>query len=315
MDGIAVFVEVVDAQSFTRAASRLGMSTTTVSAQIARLEKRLGVTLIRRTTRKLHVTDAGQRYYNHCARVLAELAEAERELADAVAEPTGPLRITAFPDFAQGALMPVVERYLELYPKSSIELIVTRRQVDLISERVDLAVRVGAMDDSTLIVRKFSSAQLGLYAAPAYLARKGWPQSPADIAGHDAMSFSIMARRVLMIRDNSKSEKLEFELAARLSADDFGTLRAFLLRGNGIGMLPLFVGEGLVADGRLARLFPGYATEMVNVNFAYPQQTFVPRTVRAFMALAAQTSAIAQPPSRVKSGARANGKEPLSASR
>ena len=284
MDGIEVFVEVVDAQSFTRAAQQLEMPTTTVSAQIARLEQRLGVTLIRRTTRKLHVTDAGHRYYEHCVRVLAELNEAERELAATIVEPTGPWRITATADVAQGLMVPLVEKFLKQYPKASVEFIITRRVVDLIAERVDLAVRVGPFSDSTLTVRKFVSIKLALWAAPAYLKRAGTPTSPAGLSGHELISSSTMPRRAKL---KSAEGTTEIDFDGRLSADDFGTLRTFVLRGSGIGMLPEFVGTGLAAEGRLVRLLPGHATEAVTFHFAYPAQKFVPLTVRAFIGLVA----------------------------
>src|SRR5271165_2425292 len=152
VDSIQVFVEVVEAQSFTRAAGRLKMPATTVSAKIAKLEERLGVTLIQRTTRRLQVTPAGRAYYERCARALAEIAEGERELLAGTQEPSGLLRITTPPDLAHGLLTPKVERFLKAYPKTSVELIVTSQIVDLLAERIDLAVRVGVLNDSSLII-------------------------------------------------------------------------------------------------------------------------------------------------------------------
>ncbi|AMP37093.1 LysR family transcriptional regulator [Ralstonia solanacearum] len=284
LDSIEVFVEVVSARSFTRAGERLGMPTTTVSAKIARLEKRLGVTLIQRTTRQLHVTPAGMNYYDRCVRALAELSEGERELAAARDEPSGLLRITAPPDLAQTLLTPLVERFLQTYPKVSIELVITTRTVDLIAERIGLAVRVGPIDDSSLVIRRFCAARTALWAAPAYLDRMGHPQQPEDLARHDLIRFSLLGERVAL--KTATGEVIDVDFASRLASDDLDSVKTYVLRGNGIGLLPEFIGEQAQAPSPLVRVLPAYASEVRTVYFAYPAQRFVPQAVRAFIATA-----------------------------
>src|SRR5688500_2364282 len=161
LDGVDVFVRVVEAGGISAAARQLGMPATTVSAKIARLEERLGVTLIQRSTRRMHVTSAGDTYYRHCREALAALVAGEGELAAATAEPSGLLRITVPYDLAQTLLPPVVEAYLARYPKASIEIVATNAQLDLLAEGIDLAIRAApALKDSTLQARKFGTAQL-----------------------------------------------------------------------------------------------------------------------------------------------------------
>jgi DNA-binding transcriptional LysR family regulator len=285
MDEIAVFVEVVDAQSFTHAAQRLGMPVTTVSAKVARLEQRLAATLIRRTTRRLDVTDVGRRYYEHCVRALAEIAEAEEELMNVADEPSGRLRLSTPAALAQSVLAPLIERFLARYPRTSVELVETSRAVDFIAERIDLAIRVGPLEDSTLTIRKFRTGRVALWASPAYLERMGVPAGPRDLARHHLIRFSRWPR---MFALKSAGADVTIDCDGRVSTDDLGTLRNFIMRGMGIGLLPEYVGEESAAERSLARVLPDLATETRPLYFAYPQQKFVPRVVRAFIEMATQ---------------------------
>jgi DNA-binding transcriptional LysR family regulator len=285
---IEVFVEVVDAESFTRAAERLGMPTTTVSSKIARLEARLGVTLIQRTTRRLHVTAAGRSYYGHCVRALSEMAEAHRELAAAAGEPTGLLRITTPADFAQSVLPPIVERFLRAYPRASVELTVTNRLVDLVAEGIDMAVRIGPLDDSSLTARRFHSSRAGLYAAPSYLRRRGVPKTPADLAEHDLLRFSRLPETLSL---RSGGDQVFIDFRGRFATDDLDNLRTFVARGAGIGLLPEFLGEELAKTSAVSRLLPDYVSPMRTIYFVFPAQKFVPQTVRAFIGLAVDDDA------------------------
>ncbi|MGZ9013740.1 MAG: LysR family transcriptional regulator, partial [Burkholderiales bacterium] len=171
LDCIAVFVKVVQAGSFRAAARVLGMPNTTVSANVARLEKRLGVTLIQRTTRKLHVTPAGQAYFARCMRGLEEIETAKIEVSSAAPEPRGLLRIAATVPVAHNVLPAIVAHYVRAYPNSSIDVMVTNRAVDLLAEGVDLVARPAEeLKDSTLVARRCIAMSGGLWASPGYLA-------------------------------------------------------------------------------------------------------------------------------------------------
>ena len=289
MQDIEVFVEVVDAESFTGAAKRLGMPTTTVSSKVARLEARLGVTLIQRTTRRLHLTAAGMSYYGHCVRALSEMAEAQSELADAAGEPTGLLHITAPADLARCVLPPIVERFLRTYPRASVELTVTNRVVDLVGERIDLALRIGPLEDSSLTTRRFHSTRAGLWAAPGYLRRRGVPKTPADLTQHDLLRFSRLPDTVAL---RASADKALIDFRGRFATDDLDTLRTYLVRGAGIGLLPDFLGEQLAKTSAVTRVLPDYVSLRRTIYFVFPAQKFVPQTVRAFIGLAMDEGAM-----------------------
>lgn len=281
LNGIEAFVAVVDAMSFTRAATRLEMPITTVSAQIARLEEHLGVTLIRRTTRQLQVTPEGRAYYERCVRALAELSDGARELAIGTQEPAGLLRLIAPVNLSQTLLPPIIERFLQAFPKASVELIGTDRKVNLIAEAIDLAIHPGEMEDSTLVARKFRPTKLCLWASSTYLELRGTPQTPADLKRHDLISFT---RRNGQVRLTSPDGKvLEWSAASRLALDGFDMIRTFIARGNGIGLLPDVVAEEPSATAPLIRVLPNYSSEDCVLHFVYPAQRFVPQTVRAFI--------------------------------
>ncbi|MGH8639073.1 MAG: LysR substrate-binding domain-containing protein [Burkholderiales bacterium] len=288
LDDIAVFVKVVQAGSFSKAARLLGMPNTTVSAKVARLEKRLGVTLIRRTTRKLHVTSAGQAYFERCMRGLAEIETAEAELSSSSVEPRGVLRITAPGDVAHGLLPPIAARYVEAYPHASLEIIVTNRVVDLVGEGVDLAIRAARLKDSTLVARKWLSFTGGLWASREYLSRRGTPKAPVDLESHEYLILSRVARDALRLSDGHR--KIEVSLKGRMVTDDLDTVLALARQGSGIAGLPDFLARRYADDGTLVGVLPQWSWITGSLSFVYPSQPFLPAKVRAFIDLALASS-------------------------
>src|SRR5688572_24464247 len=279
LNAIAVFVKVVQAGSFSRAARLLGMPNTTVSAKVARLEKHLGVTLIQRTTRKLNVTPQGRAYFDHCVNGLEELAAGESLLTSASGEPTGLLRITAPVDVGHHVLPRIVREYLRAHPKVRVELLITNRRVDLVAEGVDLAIRAGELKDSTLVARPFITYQGGLWASCTYVASRGEPKTPDELARHDGLFFSRLPREALRLASGRK--KAEVPLSWRIAADDLETLRAFVLQGDGIGAMP----DYLVRDhaGEVVRILPDWSWTRAALSFVYPGRRFVPPAVRSFI--------------------------------
>lgn len=277
LDGIAIFVKVVQAGSFSAAARLLGVPNTTVSAKVARLEKRLGVTLIQRTTRKLHITPAGRAYFERCAPALEAIQSAEVQMTLAAPEPSGVLRITAPGDVAHGLLPPIVSRFLERYALAKVEIMVANRVVDLVAEGVHLAIRAARLADSTLVARKFMPFSGGLWASAAYLKRKGTPRSPKDLAQHDGLLFARSFGQPPKLGDGRARSDLEFQ--ARIAADDLETLRTFALRGKGIATLTDYLGQ----EAGLMQVLPGWSWTAGALSFVYPGQRFVPANVRAFI--------------------------------
>ena len=287
LDGIAIFVKVVQAGSFSQAARLLGVPNTTVSAKVARLEKRLGVTLIQRTTRKLHITPAGRAYFERCAPALEAIQSAEAQMTLAAPEPAGVLRITAPGDVAHGVLPPIVSRFLERYPRTRVEIMVANRVVDLVAEGVHLAIRAARLADSTLVARKFMPFSGGLWASAAYLKRKGTPRAPKDLAQHDGLLFARSFGQPPTLGDGRA--KSELALQARIAADDLETLRTFALRGKGIATLTDYLGR----EAGLVQVLPGWSWMAGALSFVYPGQRFVPANVRAFI-----DTAVAAPDAR-----------------
>lgn len=281
LDGIDVFVAVADTKSFTRAAQRLGMPTTTVSAKIARLEERLGVTLLRRTTRKISLTEPGERYHAHCAPALKAVERAEASLRNDTAEPSGPLRLTAPADIAQMVLGPILDVYLKRYPKVNPDLRVTNSFVDLVADKIDLAIRIGPLEESSLVVRKFTSGRLSLWAAPSYIADHGLPERPEDLVQHRMLWLRTRQKTIEL--SSAEGDRMSLTSAGFLEVDDLQTLKQYVQSGLGIGLLPRFEIPRCCAIADLTQVLPDYQTDPFSAVFAYPKQSFVPMTVRSFI--------------------------------
>lgn len=285
IDEVETFVAVLEAGSFVGAARRLNMPPSTVSARIAALEQRLGVTLILRTTRKLRPTEAGLRYFEECQLALRQLQAAEEQLTDSTRGATGRIRLTAAVDIAQSLLPPVIAGFRAAYPGIRIELIVTDRIVDMIAEKIDLAIRPGPMRDSSLIARAFHRGETGLFASAAYLKRRGTPKRIADLAGHDFIGFSRLPGKLRMLRGN---RPVDLDFTGAVACDDMMTARALIEEDLGIGLLPAF----LAAESQvpLVRVLPQLSHVVKGVFFVYPAQRFVPQRVRNFIAFATRAS-------------------------
>jgi len=284
LDGIEVFVKVLESGSFSRAARLLGMPNSTVSAKVSALEKRLGVTLLQRTTRKLRATPAGETYFQQCVLALERLQAAESELTSAQREPQGLLRVTAPADIGHSLLATLVRGFLQRYPKAEVELVVTNRVLDLIAEGVDLAIRVGALADSGLIAKRFSVGHFGLWASPAYLKKRGTPSHPRDLAPQECLRFSLFKDNRVQLTNGK--ERARVVTSGRLRADDFETLKALALLGEGIAYLPSFLCVEEAGQKRLQRILPEWRGDAVTFSFVYPAQRFVAPKVRAFIAVA-----------------------------
>jgi DNA-binding transcriptional LysR family regulator len=281
LDSIAVFVKVVEAGSFSAAARRLEMPKATVSARVARLEKRLGLRLIQRTTRRLRVTEAGEQYFHHCAAALREVELAEAALQSAAGRPTGVLRVTAPVDLGHTLLPRIVHAYAARYPDVSLELLVTNRVADLVAEGIDLAIRPSqALKDSTLIAQRFFEMDANLWASPHYLQRLGALTHPRDLKRAAILGFLPRGSLVLT---NGRSD-FEVSMTGRIRADDFETIRALLLLGEGIAWLPDFLAEEAAQAGGLVPVLPQWRPrEKGAFHFVYAGRKFGLPKVQAFI--------------------------------
>ena len=284
LDGIAIFVKVLQAGSFSRAAKLLGMPNSTVSAKVSALEKRLGVTLLQRTTRKLRATQAGEAYFQRSVRALDELQAAENELESARGEPKGLLRLTTLADVSRSLVPVLIHAFTKAHPGVSVELIVTSRVLDLAGEGIDLAIRAGRLKDSALIARKFELGYFGLWASPDYFTERAVPRHPRELAQHNCLRFSRLQDAGFRLVNDK--ENCNVSVSDRLIADDFDTLRSLAVLGEGIAFLPSFLCAEETRLNKLVRVLPQWRGEKVSIALVYPAQRFVPAKVRAFIAVA-----------------------------
>ena len=191
LGSIELFCKAAELGGFTAAAESLGVTPAAVSRSVGRLEARLGVRLFARTTRQIRLTEEGRGYFEQCRQALARIAEAERVLAGQQAVPTGLLRLSVPTTYGHYRLLPLLPGFLARYPQVRVDLQIVNRNVDLIEEDYDLAIRRGPPQDSRLVARKLEDASLGLFAAPAYLRQRGWPRDLTDLPHHDCIQFVL----------------------------------------------------------------------------------------------------------------------------
>lgn len=284
LDSIAVFVKVVQAGSFSKAAVLLGMPNTTVSAKVAQLEKRLGITLIQRTTRKLNVTPAGQAYFKKCLNALEEIRKAESELSTSEKNPSGILRITAANDTGHTIVPVLISRYLKKYPEMKVELIITNRVVDLVGEGVDIGVRAGELEDSSLRSKKLTSAMMVFMASPAYLKKHGTPTHLNQLNDHHLMRFTEFPETLSLDRSDQKRPD-KIKIKGRILADDLETLKKFTILGEGITLLPAFLCEEELRTGKLVHILKTWLKTSGYFTLVHHAQKFISPKIRAFFDL------------------------------
>lgn len=276
---VAVFEAVVRRGGFTAAAQSLGLQKSTVSRMVARLEERLGVRLLERTSRQVAVTAAGRAYVERCGEALRllEAAEGDVEPPD---EPVGAVRLTAVPDFAQRFLAPVIGAFARAYPRVQVDLVLTTRVVDLIEERVDLAIRSGPLPDSSLVARRVGTARRRLVASPAYLAAQGRLRTVDDLTRHDCLGYRS-AEGFATWRLRTRAGPRTVRVKTRLSADDFEVLLSWAQEGLGITMLPGFVCDSAIEAGRVVSVLQRALVDEVPLFLVHPAGRHLPARVRA----------------------------------
>jgi DNA-binding transcriptional LysR family regulator len=284
LNEIAVFVKVAQAGSFTLAAKQLNMPKSTVSARVSSLEKRLGTTFIQRTTRRLSLTQAGRGYFERCLQALGEIEGAENEIANSKGEPQGILKITAPATLGSCLLPSIVTAYVKAYPKVSVDLILSDRTVDLVSEGVDLAIRGGELGDSSLVRKKLGISCFAPFASASYLKKSGTPAHPKDLREHQCLQFPPLGRDQWEL--TREKTKVAVSLSGRIVVDDLNTIKELALSGNGIALLPTFLCDQESRNGKLVRILPEWVSLPRPVSFVYPSQRFVSNRVQAFIAMA-----------------------------
>ena len=264
-DGITEFVAVAETESFTQAAKRLGISTAQVSRQISALEARLASKLFHRTTRKVSVTETGQIYFQLCRQVLDGLAEAERTITNFQSSPRGKLRITAPVIYGEKTIAPLVNDFLLRYPELEVGLSLTNRTLDLVAEGYDLAVRMGALESSTLMAKRLASRTQYICAAPVYLASHGTPHSLSELDRHNCLQGNQNHWR---FQENGKARSLKIK--GNLVCGSGWALLDAALKGVGIVQLPDYYVKPHLDAGELIPLLAQYQQPDEGIWALYP---------------------------------------------
>jgi DNA-binding transcriptional LysR family regulator len=279
---MSIFSKVVAAGSLSAAAKELGLSTAVVSRRLASLESRLGVRLINRTTRSLHLTDEGGRYYEACARLLAEIEEADAEVAAGRAEPQGPLRVALPAAFGHLHVAPLIPRFAARYPNVQLALSLSDRNVNVIEEGFDLAVRIADLADSSLAARKLAPNRRVVCASPDYLRRNGTPQTPQDLVGHNCLTTNDFSMTWDYKDPEGKAGAVR--VSGRYACDNWEVLREWAIAGLGIALKSTWDVREQLEDGSLVVLLPGYTfASDVAIYAVYPHRRFLPAKTRAFI--------------------------------
>ncbi|MEQ1566498.1 MAG: LysR family transcriptional regulator [Myxococcota bacterium] len=271
-----VFVKVIELGGFTAAARELGVPKSTVSRQVARLEDRLGVRLLHRTTRALRATEAGQAYFERCTRILSDVDDAESVVTQSHLRVRGTLRITGPLTFGQLYLGDVVAAFLVEHPEVRVELSLADRRADLIDEGYDLAIRVGQLDDSSLVARRLGPSTMVIVGSPAYLTRRGTPQVPADLRGHDCLNYEY-SPPTWRIGD------VTVPVSGRLVSNNGDMLRAAAVAGLGLIYSPRFIVSQQLREGSLVRVLQDHIPTTGGIWALYPANRHLSAKVRAFV--------------------------------
>lgn len=284
---ITVFAKIVGTGSLSAAARDLSLSPALVSRRLAGLEARLGVRLINRTTRSLHLTDEGAAYYETCSRLLAEIEEAEAAVSAGRAEPRGVLRVALPASFGNQHVAPLVPKFAELYPDVQLALSLSDRTVNVVEEGFDLAIRIADLADSSLAARKLAPNRRVVCASPGYLRRHGTPRTPQDLAQHNCLATDFVMNWAY--RDPG-GKPGSVRVTGRYACDNWEVLREWAVAGLGIAMKSTWDVRRHLEDGSLVSLFPGYTfASDVAIYAVYPHRRHLPAKTRAFIEFLAES--------------------------
>lgn len=282
LDEIAAFIHVVKAGSFTAAARQRGVPKSTLSRAVTRLEEAMSGRLLRRSSRSIALTDAGRAFFDRAAPHIAGLTDAAESGLGKDDQPQGLLRLTAPVDVGESFLADLVVRFTSRYPLLRVDVDLSSRRVNLIEEGIDVALRAARkMDDASLVARRVSGTEAHLFASPSYLARRGAPAAPEDLANHDCVIFRPLDGKSDLRLQGPNGEQA-MAVTGRIAATDFTFVRAVLRAGAGIGMLPAFSAARDVSDGHLVRVLPGWTRAAGTLYVVYPVTRHLPRKVAVF---------------------------------
>ncbi len=286
LQNLELFLEVVRRGSFAAVARSRDKAASSVSRAVSALEEELGVRLLQRTTRRIELTEAGREYFDAVEEAMASLNQATERAQALTQRPRGLLRVTTSVTFGQVGIVPLLPAFLERHPELDLELLMTDTRLDLVSERVDVAIRLGALDDRRLVATKLCDIPNAICASPDYLRRFGLPRKPSDLDGHDCLCLSLPQHDVWRFRDATNRTD-EISIHGRFRSTNVRALRQCASNAMGIAILPRWIAHRELATGELVQLFTDYAvgtTEFeVPVWLLYPSKQHLPLKVRRFI--------------------------------
>jgi len=283
LNDMMVFLAVVETGSFTLAADRLGIPKANVSRKVSRLEQNLSVTLLERSTRSQHLTEAGRRYLQHCKRIHEELDLATASVCELFHSYAGELKVGASVATGQQILRPALGKFMHKYPELNVQLNLVNRRVDFIEEGFDVVIRIGQLKDSMLIAKNLGSVSRGLYASPAYLAKNGKPEQVEQLAEHQLLIMNSVNNELKLKLLSEQGESFTLGCQPRLLVDDFVMLKQAIVDGLGIAVLPDYMSHKEVASGQLVNILPNWSMAAVDVYALYPKHRAKIPKVKAFL--------------------------------
>jgi DNA-binding transcriptional LysR family regulator len=278
-----IFVAVVEAGSISAAAERLNLAKSAVSRRLAELEAHLGVSLIQRTTRRLNLTDSGRAYYARCVTILADVEDAEAAVSLAHGALKGHLKVALPQAFGLLCLAPMIQTFMARHPDVHFELDFNDRQVDLMQEGFDLAIRIATLEDSSLIARRLAPIRAVVCASPDYLARHGTPRTAADLASHVSLAYSNIRDPGLWHYRGPDGQPGQVRVPVRLAASSGEFLLRAAIAGEGLLLIPAFYVDEAVQSGQLVSLLTDHHWPELSAYAVYPPTRHLPRRARAFI--------------------------------
>lgn len=284
LDGLSIFNEVVSAGSFTLAAHNTGHSTSHISKEINKLEERLKVRLMQRTTRSLSLTPEGELFHQQCLQIIADAQQAQNALLGQQSTPTGTLRVSSLSSLHKCLMEELFSEFLLRYPEINLELEITNRKVDMVSEGFDVIIRgTPQLEDSSFISKCIMQSKGITLASPEYLARRGIPERPEDLKDHDCITYSYLKQPKLWTFKNQYGKETQLEVSSRIQSNSSEMELALCKAGHGIVRLPEFTLQDELETGSLVKLFPDYQEMSINVFMVYPSRQHLSPKVRAFI--------------------------------
>lgn len=282
LNAISVFCKVIETQSFTQAANQQNISVAMASKLVSQLEEHLKTRLLQRTTRKIVPTEAGMLYYQRCQAILLDLSEADSSISNMATSLQGNLLISVPRDFGLLYISPNLPKFIELHPNLHVEIEFEDKRVDLVAEGYDLALRIGYMQDSSLVARKISSSPMHFVASPSYLESRGTPLTPDDLEYHQGLLYKSSLNQVHW--QSTKANQIQrYKIQSKVVSNNGMALLEMTKAGLGISNSPSFFVKEALASGELVEILSEYKQKPLDIYVVYPNRRHLPAKVRAFI--------------------------------